>query len=72
MTELDDILSAQEAADVAGKSLDAVRKAMQRGSLRGRNIGRQWVTTRDEVARWQAWRPYRRRHVETGRYQPGP
>jgi hypothetical protein len=62
MSELDDILSVHEAADIAGKDAEAIRKALQRGSLRGRQLGRQWVTTRAELTRWLAWSPVHRRN----------
>jgi len=68
MTLLEDVLSTDEAAEIAGKSPEAIRKALQRGSLRGRHIGRHWVTTREEVREWQAWGPVERRRGRRGRY----
>ncbi len=61
---LEDILDTQEAADLAGKTPEAIRKALQRGSLRGRQLGRQWVTDADEVAAWLAWGPVQRRNAK--------
>lgn len=67
MTDLDDVLGVDEAAEAAGKSSVAVRKALQRGSLRGKKVGRDWVTTREDVLAWLAWRPVDRRNAK-GRY----
>ena len=71
MLELDDIISSDEAAEIAGKTPAAIRKALQRGSLRGKQLGRQWVTTRDELSRWLAWTPVHRRNARSGRYMDG-
>jgi hypothetical protein len=70
--ELEDVLDTDEAAELAGKSPEAIRKALQRGSLRGKHIGRSWVTTRAELREWLAWGPVeRRRHKGTGRWMGG-
>ena len=57
VTTVDDILTAQEAADILGRTLEATRALMRRGSLRGRRMGRpaHWVTTRYEVQEYAAW-----------------
>jgi len=64
---LEDILTTEQAADIAGKSPEAIRKAMQRGSLRGRHVGRLWITTRAELREWLSWGPVQRRNSR-GRY----
>lgn len=68
--ELEDIIGTDEAADIAGKSEEAIRKAMQRGSLRAKRIhhGRAWVTTRAELRAWLSWGPVQRRNGRTGRF----
>ena len=53
MAELDDILSLEEAARMLGRSPNTMRWAAQTGRLGAKKIGRDWVTTRDEV-QWYA------------------
>lgn len=75
MTALDDIMDMTEAADIAGRSVDAMRKAAQRGTLRARRIGGAsqrgiWVTTHDELtdylARSMRWKMRRARPERVG------
>lgn len=75
MTELDDILTVAEAAEVLGVSTDAVRAAARRGTLRTRTIGSGahslLVTTRADVDLYAAYRSHwwlRRRHGKTQRW----
>ena len=69
LSDLDDVLTTEEAAELCGRSTEAVRKALQRGSLRGKHVSRYWITTRADVLSWMAWGPLeRRRHKGTGRY----
>lgn len=70
MSELEEIISTDEAAELSGKSPEAIRKALQRGSLRGRHIGRRWVTTRAELREWLSWGPVERRRGRHGRWLP--
>ena len=52
-TELDDILSLDEAARMLERSPITLRWAAQTGRLRAKKVGRDWVTTRDSVL-WYA------------------
>ncbi len=52
-TELDDILSLDEAARMLGLSPITLRWAAQTGRLPAKKLGRDWVTTRDSVT-WYA------------------
>jgi hypothetical protein len=73
-TTVDDILTAQEAAEILGKTLDATRALLRRGSMRGRRLGKPavWVTTRHEVREYAAWarshNHHERRRPASGRY----
>ena len=53
-TELDDILSLDEAARMLGRSPITLRWAAQTGRLPAKKLGRDWVTTRDSVLWYQA------------------
>lgn len=60
MTDVDDILTMQEAAEIAGRTPDAMRKACQRGKLDGKRVGGAdhrgtWVTTRAALTEYMAW-----------------
>jgi len=58
MTDLDDILTTQEAADLLGRTPDAIRKAIRRGRLDGRTLGPTnravTITTRAALAAYRA------------------
>ena len=55
-SELDDILSLDEAARMLGRSAVTLRWAAQTGGLPAKKLGRDWVTTRE----WVNW--YRTLH----------
>ena len=57
MTDLNDILSLAEAGEELGLSPSTLRTQAIKGVLVARCIGKTWITTRDEVAR------YRREHL---------
>lgn len=61
MSDLDDIISLEDAADQLGRSPEAMRKAAQRGTLVARRVGRQWITTREHAVRYVAGVQTRRR-----------
>lgn len=55
-----DILDLREAAEIAGRSEEAMRKACQRRSLAAKKIGGSgprgyWVTTRSALVEYLAW-----------------
>lgn len=52
-TELDDILSLDEAASMLERSPITLRWAAQTGRLPAKKLGRDWVTTRDSVLWYQ-------------------
>lgn len=56
---LDDVLSLAEAADISGISAHTLAQQAEKGKLRGRKIGRTWVTTLDCLADY--WREHARR-----------
>lgn len=76
-TTADDILTVKEAAEILGRSVQATRSLIWRGSIRGRKVGKPgvWVTTRWEVVEYMAWarthRHYERRRPTSGRYLSG-
>lgn len=57
---LDDIITLGEAAELLGRSPDAMKKAAQRGRLEARRLGEGngqralWITTRPAVAAYRA------------------
>ena len=55
----EDERSLGELAELMKVSLDAMRKAVQRGTLEARRVGPIWVSTPEAVARWLAG-PYHR------------
>lgn len=60
MSTVDDIIDLREAAEIAGRSEEAMRKACQRGTLPAKRVGgavhrSTWVTTRQELAEYIAW-----------------
>ena len=57
---VEDIIGMEEAAEIAGRSTEAMRKAAQRGSLPAKKIGGSgprgyWVTTRHALVEYIAW-----------------
>ena len=61
---LEDVLSLVEAAEISGISAHTLAQQAERGRLRGRKIGRTWVTTRECLADYQ--REHARRQREPG------
>ncbi len=54
--DLEGIIGLEEAARMLGRSPITLRWAAQRGSLPAKRIGRDWVTTRDAVSYYAAFR----------------
>ena len=52
--DLDDLLSLAEAAADLGIAPATLRHQAQVGHIRARNIGKTWITTRQEVDRYRA------------------
>lgn len=57
MTDLNDVLSLAEAGAELGLSGSTLKQQVHKGRLQARLIGKTWITTRSEVAR------YRRDHL---------
>lgn len=53
MDPLDDIISLADAAEDLGLSAITLRHQAKAGRLRARLVGKTWITTRDEVARYR-------------------
>jgi len=51
---LDDLISLQEAADYGGLSASHLRLLVRNGELKGKKIGRNWVTTKQAVDEYLA------------------
>ncbi len=60
---LEEVLGLEEAAAMIGRSPVTLRWAIRHGSLRAKKVGRDWVTTVDELAAYEAWRWLRRRRA---------
>ncbi len=59
MIDLDDLLTLPEAAELLGRTPEALKKAAQRGRLLARRLGSGgqralWITTRQAVAEYRA------------------
>jgi hypothetical protein len=52
--ELDDIITLAEAAEELGIAASTLRHQAQVGRLEARNVGKTWITTRQEVERYRA------------------
>jgi hypothetical protein len=57
---IDEVIDLREAAEIAGRTEEAMRKACQRGTLPAKRVGgavhrSTWVTTRQELAEYIAW-----------------
>lgn len=48
--DMDQLVTSAEAAEIAGRTADAMKRAMYRGRLSGRKVGGSWVTTRRDLA----------------------
>lgn len=65
--EQEELISLSEAAAYAKMHPDHLRKLAQKGYLRARKIGRNWVTTREAVAEYlrdsekRSRNPYKRK-----------
>lgn len=40
-----DLINLEEASKISGLSSDHLRRLMEKGTIRGRKIGRDWITT---------------------------
>ncbi len=49
LTGLDDLLSLKDAAKYGGMSASHLRLLVRNGELKGKKIGRNWVTTKQAV-----------------------
>ena len=48
------LISITEAAALSGLSADHLRRLAEKGRLKARKIGRNWITTREAVAEYMA------------------
>ena len=57
-----DLISLNEASQISGLSCDHLRRLMEKGSIKGKKIGRDWITTNDFVIEYiqQGHRPGRK------------
>jgi hypothetical protein len=51
--DLDDIISLADAGAELGISAETLRTQVRRGRLQARCVGKTWITTRQEVARYR-------------------
>jgi hypothetical protein len=52
--KFDNLISLNEASVICGLSSDHLRRLMENGLIKGRKIGRDWVTTKDFVMEYLA------------------
>ena len=52
MTDLPEVLTMQQAADLLQVSVRTVQRMVKSGDLPGRQVGRQWRFDRDQLKRW--------------------
>ena len=57
-----DLISLTEASLICGLSSDHLRRLMEKGLIKGKKIGRDWITTKDNVMEYikQEHRPGRK------------
>ena len=57
-----DLISLTEASSICGLSSDHLRRLMEKGLIKGKKIGRDWITTKDFVMEYiqQKRRPGRK------------
>lgn len=57
-----DLISLNEASVFCGLSSDHLRRLMEKGLIKGKKIGRDWITTKDSVMEYiqQEHRPGRK------------
>ena len=57
-----DLINLEEASIILGLSSDHLRRLMEKGSIKGKKIGRDWITTKDFVMEYiqQKHRPGRK------------
>lgn len=49
---LDELVTTAEAAELSGRTPDAIKRAMYRGRLPGKKIGGGWVTTKRDLTEY--------------------
>jgi len=61
----EDLIGLEEAAQYAGFSSRHLRLLLQKGSIRGKKIGRDWITTKEEIDKYslQLRKPGRKRNT---------
>lgn len=52
-----EIITTKEAAKIAGRSRDQILYLLRHGIIKGKKMGRDWLTTREEVERYIASNP---------------
>ena len=55
--EVEDYIPLSEASDMTGYSIDHLRRLIQKGKMRGRRIGRNYVTTQSAIQDYIASSP---------------
>ena len=53
-----EIITTKEAAEIAGRSRDQILYLLRHGIIKGKKMGRDWLTTREEVERYIASNPH--------------
>ena len=51
------LITTKEAATIAGRSRDQILYLLRHGIIKGKKMGRDWLTTRVEIERYMATNP---------------
>ena len=52
-----EIITTKQAAEIAGLSRDQILHLLRHGIIKGKKMGRDWLTTRQEIQRYIASKP---------------
>ena len=63
--QLDDLISLNQASKIIGLSSDHLRRLMENGLIKGKKVGRDWITTKEFVMEYLSQEHRRGRKSKT-------
>ena len=55
--EFDNLISVESASRISNLSIRHLRLLLEQGKIKGKKIGRDWITTKDEVKKYLSTNP---------------